>query len=272
MGALKGLRIDEESRMRRLAGLDTRLCFAEDAAGVVRPYRLFVPSGYQYAPAEPCGPSPPKFPLVVMLHGGGSADYPCDENWFFANRETPERPQTIAEERGYLVACPALPYMRLAPLDRDAIARTVRERDVPYIMNVVRDVVYNMHVDETRVFLVGASRGGLSMYCALDANAAKFAAAAAICSHPPAGVLDNIVKVPVLLIHAAEDQFFPIQQTRELSEAISARGGRAVLHEFPGVHDGLRRMEIFTLVFDWFDREGRRTAVPQSRLGRTNGE
>ena len=99
------------------------------------------------------------------------------------------------------------------------------------------------------------------MYCTLDAHSAKFAAAAAICSHPPAGVLDNIAKVPLLLLHTAEDQFFPIQQTRELRETLVAKGGRAVLHEFPGIHDGLRRTEIFTLIFDWFDAEGRRSAV-----------
>ena len=55
-----------------LSGLNTKLCFAEDDDGIVRPYRLFIPSSYKWAPSEPKG-EVQKFPLVLMFHGGGSA-------------------------------------------------------------------------------------------------------------------------------------------------------------------------------------------------------
>lgn len=244
---------------RRLAGMDTKLCFAEYGENIVRPYRLFVPSNYQYAPSEPGG-EVEQFPLVVMLHGGGSGSYPCDENWFFANKETPERVQTFAEERGYLIACPPLPFMPRPPDIENRAEnwrRLVVQRDVVFIKAVIQDLVYNMHVDESRIYLAGASRGGFALYATLDDEPERFAAAVPICSAPDPETLDHLAKVPLLILHAVEDQFFPIGEIRELEKDLAGRGCDVRLEEFPGVHDGLRNAKAFTLMFDWFDSHRR---------------
>ncbi|MFC1734712.1 dienelactone hydrolase family protein [Candidatus Hydrogenedentota bacterium] len=242
-----------------LGGMDTKLCFAEYGDNVIRPYRLFIPSSYEYAPSKAGGEVTP-FPLIVMLHGGGSPDHPCDENWFFANKETPDRVQTIAEERGYIIACPALPFVNVAP-DLDNRARNwrqyIEEADVDFIQALIKDVTCNLHVDENRIYLSGASRGGLATYASVGANPDMFAAVTAICSWPYEDMLDDIVKVPTLILHAVEDQFFPIDEIRDIEKDLAQRGCDVKLVELPGVHDGMRNMEAYTLIFDWFDAHQR---------------
>jgi len=250
------------SDRERLAGLDTKLCWAEFNGNVLRPYRLFVPSSYQYAPKTPREKAP-KFPLVVMLHGGGSANYPCDENWYFANKETPERVQTIAEERGYIVACPALPIANLWHDDPDTRMRNIKklsEDGVAFVEAVIKDITYNLHVDESRIYLTGASRGGLGLYAAAAAHPEKYAAIAAVCTAAAPEWLDQIAKVPTFILSAVEDTIFPIERVRELKQKLADRGCEVTMEEFPGPHDGLRNMKAYTMIFDWFD-DHRRESV-----------
>lgn len=252
------VRKDDFIERQRLAGLDAELCIAE-YNGTLRPYRLFVPSSYQYVPVAP-GEEVPEFPLVVMLHGGGSADYPCDENWYFANKETPERIQTIAEERGYILACPALPFTLVwhdDPGERERMLKRISEQDVSFVEAVIEEVTYSHHVDEGRIYLTGASRGGGALYAAVSANPDKYAAIAPVCTAPAPEWLDGIAKVPTLILHAVEDAIFPIEKARELKRKLADRGCDVKMQEFPGGHDGLRNMKAYGMIFDWFDAHHR---------------
>ncbi len=255
----------ETDRMR-LAGLDTKLCFAEFGKNVIRPYRLFIPSSYQWAPKRPGG-KVKKFPLAVMMHGGGSLEFPCDENWFFANKETPDRVQTFAEERGYIIACPTLAHVTIkrdGPDFKQQYRKFSRENDPPFVHALINDVTYNMHVDETRVYLCGASRGGLALYQSIVCHPTRYAAVAAICSHPmDTTKLKVIAGTPVLIMHAKEDQIFPIEKARKLRENLASKGCDVKLKEVPGPHDGLRNNRDFKVIFDWFDAHHREQPEPE---------
>ncbi len=245
---------DSFSERQRLAGFDTKLCIAE-YDGKLRPYRLFYPSSYQFAPAAPGGEVKP-FPLVLMLHGGGSLNYPCDENWYFANKESPERVQTIAEERGYVVACPALPHTLAppgAPDRREKMLREITEEAVPFLEALIIDVTYNHHIDEDRIYLTGASRGGFALYAAVAAKPNAYAAVAPVCTACPEEMLDKVAKVPTFILHAKGDQIFPIDGARELKRKLQERGCDVRMHEFGGGHDGFRNMQAYGMIFDWFD-------------------
>jgi len=245
---------DDLAERQRLAGLDTKLCMAE-YNGKVRPYRLFTPSNYQYAPATPGGEAP-RFPFVVMMHGGGSFNYPCDENWYFTNKETPERVQTIAEERGYIVACPALPFTVVppgVPDRRERMLKEIVEDSVPCLEALIKDVIYNMHVDENRIYLTGASRGGFTLYAAVARDPDAYAAVAPVCTSATDEWLDQIAKVPTFILSAVEDAIFPIEKARELKQKLADRGCDVKMQEFPGGHDGFRNMKAYPMIFDWFD-------------------
>ena len=71
-------------------------------------------------------------------------------------------------------------------------------------------------------------------------------------------MLNDVAKVPALMLHAVEDQFFPIEEIRDIEKDLAQRGCDVKLVEFPGVHDGLRNMEAYTLIFDWFDGHQRK--------------
>ena len=245
---------------QRLAGLDTKLCMAEYNGNRMRPYRLFVPSSYQYAPAAP-GEKASEFPLVVMLHGVGSANYPCDENWYFANKETPERVQTIADERGYLVACPAIPFTLVppgVPDRRERMLREITEESVPFTEAVIKDVTYHYHVDESRIYLTGASRGGFTIYAAVFSNPDAYAAIAPVCTAAQPEWLDQIARVPTFILHAVEDAIFPIEKARELKQELADHGCDVKMQEFPGGHDGFRNMKAYTMIFNWLDAHERK--------------
>jgi len=252
----------ESTEQQRLAGMDTKLCMAEFHGNVLRPYRVFVPSSYEYAPAAP-GEEAPKFPLVMMLHGGGTPEHPCDENWYFANKESPDRVQTIAEERGYIVACPALPFVNLSHDDPETRMRNVKkisEDGVAFVEAVIKDVTYYHHIDENRIYLTGASRGGLGLYAAAAANPDKYAAIAAVCTAAAPEWLDQLAKVPTLILSAVEDTIFPIEKIRKLKRDLADRGCDVKMEEFPGGHNGLRNMKAYTMIFDWFDAHRREPA------------
>jgi len=255
----------EESRQDRLrlAGMDAKLCIAEYGNGVLRPYRLFIPASYRFAPSA-AGTPPEPHPLVVMLHGGGSAGFPCDENWYFANRESTDRVQTVAAERGYLVACPALPFTRIAGNAPDRVEQMIEEivKDcLPMIDAVIREILYDYHVDPGRVYLSGASRGGLAAYAAVHAGPGRFASIAAVCTTCPREWVARIAEVPTVMLHAVEDAIFPIREARELKRTLEGRGCDVELVEFPGGHDGLRFTAAYSVIFDWFDAHPGSTAT-----------
>jgi predicted peptidase len=268
MPARRNTKSPRKADRQRLAGLDTKICFAEFGKNLIRPYRLFIPRSYQWAPKKPGG-KVKKFPLAVMLHGGGSLEYPCDENWFFANKETPDRVQTFAEERGYIIACPTLAHVTIkrgGPDFKEQYRKFSRENDPPFINALIKDVTYNMHIDESRVYLCGASRGGLAMYHTLIRHPARCAAAAAVCSHPmDTRRLKTIAGTPVLILHATDDQIIPIEKARKLKDGLAALGCDVKMKEFPGAHDGLRNNNAFKEIFDWFDAHRREQLAAEER-------
>ncbi len=187
----------------------------------------------------------------------------------FASKETPDRVQTFAEERGYIVACPTLAHVTIkrdGPDFKQQFRKFSRENDPPFIHALIKDVTYNMHIDETRVYLCGASRGGLALYRSIVEHPTRFAAVAAICSHPMDGRrLKTIAKTPVLIMHAVEDQIFPIEKTRKLKDDLAKKGCDVKLREFPGPHDGLRNNKAFEVIFDWFDAHEREQPEPEEQ-------
>jgi poly(3-hydroxybutyrate) depolymerase len=236
--------------------LASEFCVVE-LDGRLHPYRIFFPSRYVPAP-EKEGGSVPKFPLVIACHPGGG-----DEHSYFEWKGNADRIQTIAEERGYIVACPAAPANNWHEAAAGSeFGFTCKKESPDVIMAVVREIIRQRQVDESRVYLMGASSDGIATYVTAARNPGIFAAVAGVCAFLDKDIVDGLAKTPVLMVNGQKDKNFAIDKIREQKTRLESAGGEVRLVELPGGHGGYRDLATYKILFDWFDGH-RRKADPR---------
>jgi len=242
-----------------LAGRDTYLCFAE-VNGRLHPFRVYFPHDYEFV-EDKQSPSFRPFPLLILCHSVG-----LDENAYFQWKGNEDRIQTIAEERGYIVACPAAPdrswHNYPGEKDREVLLRQggiCKPESVDIIMEVLREMAKHYWIDDDRVYLAGASSGAIATYETASRNPEGFAAVAGVCGGFTDELLQGLSKVPVLMFNAQKDTSFPIDIIRWQKEKLEVAGGTVVLHEVPGGHGSYRNLESYEVLFDFFDQHKRKS-------------
>jgi len=227
--------------------LETQFCMVE-YDGQLRPYRIFFPSSYVHGTAKKKD-EVKGFPLVVACHPAGG-----DETSYFEWKGNPDRIQTIAEERGYIVACPALPPLDMSKRGDRSYLDLMMESDIPaMVMAVIAEVKKQRWIDDSRVYLMGASKGGMTTYITAAQNPETFAAIAGVVALFGDEHVEGLSKIPVLMWNATRDKHFSVEKAREMKEKLEAAGGEAKLVEVEGGHGGYRNMEAYKVIFDWFD-------------------
>jgi polyhydroxybutyrate depolymerase len=159
-------------------------------------------SYYLWTPQMPLGEG--KVPLVLALHGGGgSGRQMC---------RLPGGVQELASEQGFLVACPdGVDHHwndgRLVPS-----RRTVREGvdDVGFLLALIRALKSEFPIDAERIYVTGASNGGMmTMRMACEASD-TFAAAAALIAELPADLnCQPATPISMLVMNGTEDPLVP---------------------------------------------------------------
>ncbi len=150
------------------------------APGNLRPYGMYVPRSYD--PAR-------KWPLLVLLHGGGS-DYMATLRLAMGYTRLPGKAQGLAARRIPVAAgLPDLPALIATPSGYgNTDFRWAAETEV---LEVVDDVRRHYAVDEDRVWLAGISRGGWAALQIGLRHAGRFAAVVDI-----SGFVDPFVTRP----------------------------------------------------------------------------
>lgn len=242
---------DEGRDWGKMPGSGTSFCMLEHD-GRLYPYRIFFPSSYRHAPEEEGGDIE-KFPLVIACHPAGG-----DEIAYFEWKGNADRIQTIAEKRGYVVACPAGPdrawHVRTAG---PAPAVAAKPEAPAIIMALLQEVVKQRQIDTSRVYLTGASSGALATYATAAANPNTFAAVAGVCGTFPQEAIDTLKQTPTLIFNAQKDKLIPIRVMRDRSKALEEVGGKVKFIETRRGHGGYRDLETYALLFDWFDAHRR---------------
>lgn len=243
----KSTHADEVRDWGKMPGSGTTFCMLEHE-GRLYPYRIFFPNSYRHAPREEGGDIR-KFPLVIACHPAGG-----DEIAYFEWKGNADRIQTIAEKRGYVVACPAGPdrawHVRI---EGPAPAVAAKPETPAIIMALLREIIKQRQIDTSRVYLMGASSGALAMYATTAANPDTFAAVAGVCGVFPKNAIDTLKQTPTLIFNAQKDKVIPIKLMRERAKALEDAGGKVKFIEIPRGHGGYRDLETYTLLFDWFD-------------------
>jgi pimeloyl-ACP methyl ester carboxylesterase len=158
-------------------------------------YALYVPPSY--SPEQ-------SYPLILCLHGAGFTGEAYLERWV-----------PRLEDR-YILACPTV-----------SMGGWWTRYGEDLVLETMRTVQLQYHVDPDRIFLTGMSNGGIGAWIIGMHHADRFAGIAPMASgiddvlYP---FLENLVHTPVYVIHGAEDEVMPVQLSRDLVKEMQRRG------------------------------------------------
>ena len=211
--------------------------FARDDVGVIhrdnaREKRggcsLYVPEYYDSAVA---------YPLIVALHGGSGHGRDFLWNWIVE-----------ARTRGAIL---------LSPTSKDRTWSLMgRDIDSPNIEQMVEHVGEQWHIDERKRLLTGMSDGGTFCYISGLRRSSPFTylAPGSATFHPAllaACPQEQLVGLPIYLLHGALDWMFPVEVAQTANESLRAAGAAVEYREIADLshawpHDENPR------ILDWF--------------------
>ncbi|HYP12435.1 MAG TPA: alpha/beta fold hydrolase [Bryobacteraceae bacterium] len=217
-----------------------------------QPYGLYLPKTYTAAK---------KWPLVISLHGAGSNHRLNLRRVFGQGNRLGE---TDAEATRYFPQLKEVEFIVASPLARGTMGyQGIAEKDV---YDVLADVKSRFAIDEERIYLTGLSMGGGGALWLGLTRPDIWAAVAAVCPAPPAGLeplAGNALNIPVRLFQGALDPVVPVQSVRLWSKRLQDAGVRTEYTEYSAVrHNAWDPAYRNAAIFDWFAQH-RRSSWPQ---------
>jgi len=199
-------------------------------------YLLFLPETY--------GKEQKRWPLMLFLHGAG-------ERGDDLNKVKVHGPPKIVEKQK------DFPFIVVSPQCPEGDWWTEKTE---MLINLLDDIVANYDVDTERIYLTGLSMGGYGSWALASEYPERFAAVVPICGGGNRIMAIKLKDVPIWAFHGAKDSVVPVEESKELVEAINARGGNAKLTIYPDAnHDSWTETYNNQEVYDWL-LEHRRTS------------
>jgi poly(3-hydroxybutyrate) depolymerase len=213
-----------------------------ESAGEIMPYRMYVPKSYT---------GTRDFPLAVALHGvGGTEDY------FFGVYD--DRLPLAAERHGYIVVAP-MGYRvdgsygwGLGNPPVDPMTRRIQERSEEDVLQVLQLVKQQYRIDESRIYLMGHSMGGIGTWKIASKYPEIWAGIAPISGSGAPEIVERIRHLPAIVVHGDADATVNVQGSRNMVARMRELGIRVTYIEVPG---GTHRSVIgpnLDAIFDFF--------------------
>ncbi len=231
----------------------------DDVALTLRSDKIKGPEGVKYTMFVPGSYDPLRAtPLLVGLHGGGVGgkkgekvvgNGPSAMNFYMG----------IAEERGWLVACPT------------AIeAPWSAEPNEPFLDAMLEELQFLYNVDLNRVYLTGHSMGGFGTWHWGPEWAERWAAIAPMAGGggPAAGKLKD-TQTFVFVFHGADDNVVGVGSDRAAAKALLSNGNDFAYCELNGVGHGCPS-EVLEEMAAHFEKK--RLAVGRGKFFRRSDE
>jgi predicted peptidase len=191
-------------------------------------YLLFLPEGY--------GKENKRWPLMLFLHGAG-------ERGDDLNKVKVHGPPRIVQTRK------DFPFIVVSPQCPEGDWWTHKTE---MLINLLDYIIANYDVDTERVYLTGLSMGGYGSWALASEYPDRFAAVVPICGGGNRIMSIFLKDVPIWAFHGAKDSTVPVEESKELVEAINARGGNAKLTIYPEAnHDSWTETYNNPEVYDW---------------------
>ncbi len=166
-----------ENPKNKITGLRQRAYYSSIDQSY-QPYSIYIPSSYD---------KNRKYSLLICLHGFSGNDYNGAKN--------------VAD-------CKPADFIIVGAFGRGDVGYYgIGEQDVLDVMEIVKK---NFNIDDNRVYLTGWSMGGLGTWRLGQLYSDKFAAIASFCGWTWDTYLDNLINLPVLIVHGTDDTVVPI--------------------------------------------------------------
>ena len=178
------------------------------------PYILYLPDGYDEDERE--------WPLVVYLHGAGERGRDLKTPYAYGI------PQRIKDGDSF-------PFIFVAPQCDDPLywAGCIESLDA-----FLDDRLRELRVDRQRIYLTGASMGGMGTWMWGVASPERFAALAPLCGIGVPWYAFRLKDTPVWAFHGDQDGVIRVEESIWMTEAVNRFGGNARLTVYEGVgHD-----------------------------------
>ena len=191
-------------------------------------YLLFLPEGY--------GKEQKRWPLMLFLHGAG-------ERGDDLNKVKVHGPPKIVQKRK------DFPFIVVSPQCPEDDWWT---KKTEVLINLLDDIVARYDVDPDRIYLTGLSMGGYGSWALASDYPDRFAAVVPICGGGNRIMSIMLKDMPIWAFHGAKDSVVPVEESKDLVEAINARGGNAKLTIYPEAnHDSWTETYNNQELYDW---------------------
>ena len=175
-------------------------------------------------------------PCILFLHGAGERGLDFDTlcvqglpKYLAAGREIPA-----------VVVCPQCPE------------GYVWDNLIFQLDQIVADAIHDYPVDRCRVSLTGLSMGGFGAWSYAITRPRTFFRLAPICGGGMNWRASALKKIPVWAFHGQADDDVPRVYSEVMVDAVNAKGGDAVLTQFPGVgHNSWDPAYLTTDLIPW---------------------
>lgn len=211
-------------------------------------YYLYIPANYNSAY---------KYPLVLLLHGGGERSQPSNTpaqneklllgdpyaSVWSADYSAPGNPH-IQQNWPCFVVIPQMETSQQwvnVDVHKGSYVQPVQP-SIPLLLT--KDLLDSLQhkytgIDASRLYITGLSNGGLGTWDTIERWPNYFAAAAPIAGAgdpSKAAVLKNL---PIWAFHGSADPTIPVSGSRDMIAAIQAAGGHPKYTEFAGQGHGV---------------------------------
>jgi predicted peptidase len=198
-------------------------------------YLLFLPEDY--------GREKKSWPLILFLHGAGERGSDIEKV------KVHGPPKMVQTQKDF-------PFIVVSPQCPEGDWWTDKTE---LLINLLDGIVARYDVDTERIYLTGLSMGGYGSWALASKYPDRFAAVVPICGGGDRILARTLKDVPIWAFHGAKDSVVPVEESKELVEAINARGGNAKLTIYPDAnHDSWTRTYDNPELYEWLI-EHRRT-------------
>jgi predicted peptidase len=186
------------------------------------PYRLFVPPAYDKSV---------QYPIVIWLHGGGSAgndnvrQISLDNKLgthFWTRRENQDKH----------------PAFVLAPQSTggwDNNASTALSEELKLVLQILEAVRKEYSIDPSRIYVSGQSNGGIGVWGLITKRQGLFAAGIPLCGAGNPRLASRAAKTAIWAFHGEKDDVIAAKQSRDMIAAVKRAGGNPRYTEYKGV-------------------------------------
>lgn len=189
--------------------------------GEAFPYRLSAP---QYPAAGK------KYPLILFLHGSGECG---SDNLRQVKVGLPvllaallKRPEPV------IVLAPQCQngnwWVRRLAMQADYAASKEPSASLAVALEMCRHLVAEHQADPDRLYITGLSLGGFGAWDAIQREPTLFAAAIPICGGGDIRRVQPIKRLPIWIVHGADDKNVPVECSRRMAESLKLAGNRKV--------------------------------------------